>query len=145
MRACRAHAALATPYTGCVEAELPRSVRNGPLITVTCECGQRKELHYGERWNCEGCGRAFDTRKIPLEEYTAIRRTQLRYRMVPLLSGLFLLAGVTLFFAEGKVFGVLILVPFLFASWNMFVRPFFRSRYRRALGKNMPTWTIDAD
>ena len=128
-----------------MEAELPRSVRKGPLITVTCECGQRKELHYGERWRCEGCERSFDTSKIPLEEYTAIRRTQVRYRMVPLVSGLFLLAGVILFFAEGKVFGVMILVPFLLASWNMFVRPFFRSRYRRALGKNLPTWTIDAD
>ena len=65
--------------------------------------------------------------------------------MVPLISGLFLLAAVILFFAEGRAFGALIVVPFLLASWNMFVRPFFRSRYRRSLGKNVPTWTIDAD
>lgn len=136
---------LGAVYTGRVEADLPRSVRKGPLITVTCECGQRRELRYGERWECEGCGRSFDTGKIPLEEYAAIRRTQLRYRAVPLVSGLFLLAAVVLFFAAGKVFGAIIVVPFLFASWNMFVRPFFRSRYRRALGKNVPTWTIDAD
>jgi hypothetical protein len=127
------------------EAKLPRSVRKGPLITVTCECGNRREVRYGERWQCEECSRTFDTRKIPLEEYAAIRRTQLRFRMVPLVSGLLLLAAVVLFFAEGKVFGAIIVVPFLFASWNMFVRPFFRSRYRRKLTETTPTWTIDAD
>ena len=128
-----------------VEADLPRAARKGPLITVTCECGQQRALRYGERWQCEGCGRSFDTGKIPLGEYAAIRRTQVRYRLVPLVSGIILLAAVILFFAEGKVFGALIAVPFLFASWNMFVRPIFRSRYRRALGKSTPTWTIDAD
>jgi hypothetical protein len=128
-----------------VEGELPRSVRKGPLITLTCECGNKGELHYGERWECEDCGRTFDTRKIPLEEYAAIRRTQLRFRIVPLISGLILLAAVILFFAKGKVFGAIIIVPFLFAAWNMFVRPFFRSRYRRALTESAPTWEIDAD
>jgi len=111
--------------------ELPRTVRKGPLITLTCECGERRELHYGERWQCGGCGRTWDTNKIPIDEYAAIRRTQLRYRVVPLLSGLFLLAAVVLFLLEGKAFGALIVVPFLLASWNMFGRPFFRARYRR--------------
>jgi hypothetical protein len=126
-------------------ADLPRAVRKGPLITLTCECGQRREVRYGEHWQCEGCGRTFDTHKIPLEEYAAIRRTQLRYRMVPLISGLFLLAAVILFVAEGKAFGALIVVPFLLASWNMFVRPFFRTRYRRALTEKAPSWNVKAD
>jgi hypothetical protein len=129
-----------------VEAQrLPRSVRKGPLITVTCECGERKQLHYGERWRCDGCGRAFDTNKIPLDEYASIRRRQLRHRAVPLISGVFLLAGVILSVLEGRAYGALIAVPFLMASWNMFVRPFFRSRYRRTLARDTPTWTIDAD
>jgi hypothetical protein len=127
------------------EAELPRSVRKGPLITVTCECGQRRELRYGERWRCEGCGRRFDTSKIPLEEYAAIRRTQIRYRLVPLISGLFLLAAVIVFWIEGRAFSALIAVAFLVASWSLFGRPFFRHRYRRAMSKNVPTWTIDED
>jgi hypothetical protein len=126
-------------------ANLPRSVRKGPLITVTCECGQRRELRYGERWKCDGCGRRFDTGKIPLDEYAAIRRTQLRYRMFPLLSGLLLLIGVIIFFLTGRIYGALIMVPFLIASYGMFGRPFFRSRYRRALAKNVPTWNIEAD
>ena len=126
-------------------AKLPLAVRRGPPITVTCECGGKRELHYGERWQCEGCGRRYDTSRIPLDEYAAIRRRQLRHRMLPLVSGLFLLAGVLLSVFEGRAFGALIAVPFLLSSWNMFVRPFFRSRYRRSLAKDLPTWTIDAD
>jgi hypothetical protein len=127
------------------EAQLPRSVRKGPLITVTCECGEHRELRYGERWKCDGCGRRFDTGKIPVEEYAAIRRTQLRYRMIPLISGLVLLIGDIAFFLSGKTYGALIAIPFLLASWVMLGRPFFRSRYRRKLTQNMPSWNIKAD
>jgi hypothetical protein len=127
------------------EAKLPRAVRKGPLITVTCECGQTEQLRYGERWRCDGCGRKFDTSKIPLEEYAAIRRTQLRYRRVPLIAGLLLLVGFIVFFATGRVYGALVAVPFIIASWGVFGRPFFRAKYRRALAKNVPTWNIKAD
>jgi hypothetical protein len=127
------------------EAKLPRSVRNGPLITVTCECGQSRELRYDERWNCNGCGRRYDTGKIPVDEYAAIRRTQLRYRMFPLIAGLVLLAGDIVFFLSGRTYGALIAIPFLLASWVMFGRPFFRSRYRRKLSQNLPTWNLKAD
>jgi Flp pilus assembly protein TadB len=127
------------------QAELPRSVRKGPLITVTCECGQRRDLHYGERWQCESCGRRFDTNKIPLEEYAAIRRTQLRYRLVPLGAGLVLLAAMIAFFIAGSAVSAVVAVAFLVASWSMFGRPFFRSRYRRALSKNLPKWEIKSD
>jgi hypothetical protein len=127
------------------EAQLPRSVRKGPLITLTCDCGQRRELRYGEQWKCEGCGRRFDTNKIPLEEYAAIRRTQVRYRLFPVAAGLLLLAAMIVFLVEGRTFSAIIIVPFLLASWATFFRPFYRSRYRRALSKNTPTWKIKAD
>ena len=127
------------------EAKLSRAIRKGPRITVTCECGQRRELRYGERWQCEGCGRKFDTGKIPLEEYAAIRRTQVRYRMIPLVTGLLLLVGVIVFFLTGRAYGALVAVPFLIASWGVFGRPFYRSRYRRSLTKNLPTWEIKSD
>jgi hypothetical protein len=83
--------------------------------------------------------------KIPLEEYAAIRRTQLRYRMVPLAAGLLLLVGAIVFFLTGRAYGALIAVPFLLASWATFGRPFWRTRYRRALAKNLPTWEIESD
>jgi hypothetical protein len=127
------------------EAKLPRAVRKGPKITVTCECGQRRELRYGERWQCEGCGRRFDTGKIPLDEYAAIRRTQVRYRLFPLGAGLLLLAGSIVFFLTGRAYGALIAVPFLLASWAVFGRPFYRARYRRKLAQNLPTWEIKSD
>jgi hypothetical protein len=127
------------------EANLPRAVRKGPLITVSCECGERRDLRYGERWQCEGCGRKYDTGKIPLEEYAAIRRTQLRYRLVPLSTGLLLLAGVIVFFLTGREYGAIVAVPFLIASWGIFGRPLYRSRYRRAIAKNLPTWEIKSD
>jgi hypothetical protein len=127
------------------QAELPRSVRKGPPITVTCECGQKRDLQYGEQWRCEGCGRRYDTRKIPIDEYAAIRRTQLRYRVIPLAAGLVLLAAMIAFFVAGSAFSGLVAVAFLAASWVMFVRPFFRSRYRKSLGKNLPTWNLKAD
>jgi len=127
------------------EANLPRAVRKGPLITVTCECDEQRQLRYGERWRCEGCGRNFDTSKIPLEQYAAIRRVQVRYRMFPVVAGLLLLAGAVAFVLTGRAYGALIVVPFLLVSWGMFGRPFYRSRYRRALTKNLPTWEIESD
>ena len=127
------------------QAELPRSVRKGPPITVTCECGQRRDLKYGERWKCDGCGRRYDTSKIPLEEYAAIRRTQLRYRIIPLATGVLLLGAMIAFFVAGRAFSALVAVAFLLASWTMFGRPFFRSRYRKALSEHLPKWEIKAD
>ncbi len=121
------------------EEELPRSVRKGPLITVKCECGQRRELRYGEQWRCEGCGRRYDTRKIPIEEYAAIRRTQIRYRLFPLLSGILLLVcGDPVL---GRKAGHS-------ARWSrsrscsppgaVFGRPFYRSRYRQGVEQEHP-------
>src|SRR5262249_4418394 len=92
------------------QEQLPRSGRKGPLITGTCKCGGRKELRYGEQWKCEKCGRRYDTRKIPVEEYAAIRRTQVRYRLVPLISGLILLAAMIVFFIEGRAFAAVVAV-----------------------------------
>ena len=75
----------------------------------------------------------------------AIRRTQIRFRIFPLASCFLLLVGLVLFFAVGRAFSALVAVAFLLASWSMFGRPFYRSRYRRALSKNLPTWNIKAD
>ena len=127
------------------EQQLPRSVEKGPLITLSCECGARHELHYGERWECDGCGRRYDTRKIPLDEYKAIRRTQIRHRLIPLITGVLLLIAVLIFFIAGRAFAALIAIPFLLASWAMFGRPLYRSRYRKSLSRNLPEWDIKAD
>ncbi len=49
------------------------------------------------------------------------------------------------FFIAGSAFTALVLVAFVGASWVMFVRPFFRTRYRKSLGKNLPSWNLKAD
>jgi hypothetical protein len=58
-------------------ADLPRSVRRGPLITIDCACGERRQLHERDRRTCEKRGRTWNTRRIPLDEYIHLRRTQI--------------------------------------------------------------------
>lgn len=123
---------------------VPRSVRRGPPITVTCECGAKHHLRYGERWTCESCGRGWDTNKIPVEQYAAIRTTQLRFRRVPLAISVFALACVVACVVVGKAVGGLLVVAIIATTWSMFFRPLYRRRYRAALAQ-LPTWEIEPD
>jgi hypothetical protein len=123
---------------------LPRSIRRGPLITISCKCGESERLHYGERWTCEKCGRTWDTRKIPLEEYAELRRTQLRYRRVPILISTLSLVCIVAFIIAGKALGGLLLVAFGLTGWSMFVHPFHKRRYREKLAR-LPTWDIEPE
>src|SRR3954451_10448619 len=72
--------------------EAPGSIFGGPPIAVTCECGEKRDLRYGETWTCERCGRRWDTNQIPREDYDAIRRTQLRFRALPVAVGVIVVA-----------------------------------------------------
>jgi hypothetical protein len=126
------------------EADLPRSIRRGPRITIACECGERRYLQYGERWTCEKCGRVWNTLRIPLEEYAALRRTQLRYRRVPIVVSVLSLVCVIVFLLLGKAFGGLIVVAFAVTAWSMFGHPFHKRRYREQLAK-LPTWKIEPE
>jgi hypothetical protein len=123
---------------------LPRSVRRGPPITLTCECGETRYLRYGERWQCERCSRSWDTAKIPVDDYAAIRRTQLRFRRIPLVISTLALVCVVAFIIVGKALGGLLLVAVVATTWSMFFRPLHRRRYREALA-DLPTWQIEPD
>jgi hypothetical protein len=123
---------------------ISRSVRRGPAITLTCECGASRQLHYGERWTCETCGRSWDTAKIPLDQYAAIRATQLRYRRAPIAVSVLALAAVIACIVVGKALGALLVVAILASTWSMFFRPLHRRRYRQALA-DLPTWQIEPD
>ncbi|HZE03922.1 MAG TPA: hypothetical protein VE127_01790 [Solirubrobacteraceae bacterium] len=120
---------------------LPRSVRHGPRITLTCDCGERRYLRYGERWTCEECGKTWNTARIPVEQYAAIRATQLRFRRVPLAISAVALLCVVAFIIVGKALGGLIIVALLATTWSMFFRPIHRRRYRQALA-DLPSWKI---
>jgi Flp pilus assembly protein TadB len=126
------------------QTELPRSVRRGPPITVSCECGEKRDLKYGERWQCERCGRKYDTNRIPMQEYAAIREQQVRQRLVPILAAVVIAAVVVFFTLEGRALAGFVIVPFAVFVWNLFIRPARRKRQYRAI-ENLPRWKIKAD
>ena len=51
-----------------------RSEMRKPPITIKCECGETRDVAYGERWRCERCQRSWDTRQIPADEYDGLLR-----------------------------------------------------------------------
>jgi len=124
-------------------ATAQRAVR-GPKITVSCRCGEKAYLSYGEQWTCERCGRHWDTNQIPVEQYAAIRSTQLRYRRVPIAISVVALACIVAGVLVGKALGGLIIVAIIATTWSMFFRPIHSRKYRQALAQ-LPTWTLTPD
>jgi hypothetical protein len=125
-------------------AELPRAVRRGPPITVTCECGEKRDLRYGERWRCDGCGRNYDTNRIPVQEYASLRRDRVHDRILP--TAVFALLGclVLVFVLVGRPLAAVLVVPFVGFVWGTFVRPKRRRRQYKAIAER-PRWQIRAD
>jgi hypothetical protein len=121
--------------------EQPGSIMRGPPIAVTCRCGEKRDLRYGEDWTCEACGRRWDTAQIPADQYEAIRRTQQRFRVLPVLYGLGTLAAAAFFTLTGNTFSVFILLPVSTLTWFIFVRPTHRRRYRAAIA-DLPRWKL---
>src|SRR5918995_1731401 len=108
--------------------ETPGSVTKGPPITVTCECGERHELFYGERWTCPACGRSYDSRNIPEDEYAAIRSLQRRFRALPIALGLVVAALAITFTLTDNILGVFFLMPVAIVGWFVFIRPTHQRR-----------------
>ena len=125
-------------------SETPGTITKGPPITVTCDCGARKELFYGERWTCPDCGRSYDTSHIPADEYQAIRKLQMRFRAVPIALGLSVAVLAILFTLTGNILGVFFIMPMAIISWFVFIRPTHRKRYRAAIAQ-LPRWDLRAD
>lgn len=123
------------------EADLPRSIRRGPPITIKCECGERRELHYGERWTCEKCGRSWSTLHIPVAEYDQLRRTELRYRCIPVAVAAVVLALLIVLVVAGHAFEGIVLAALAAMAWTVYGRPRWNRRYLQA-SQNPPSWTI---
>jgi hypothetical protein len=121
--------------------EAPGAVFGGPPISVTCECGEKHDARYGEVWTCERCGRRWDTNQIPRDDYEAIRRTQLRFRALPVALGLLVAAVAVFFTLTGNVFSVFFLLPVSLGVWFVFLRPVHRRRFRRAIA-DLPQWQL---
>jgi hypothetical protein len=123
-----------------VESERVRK----PPITITCDCGAAGGAAYGERWQCGECGRNWDTKQIPEEEYAALLRSVQRYRLLavgpPLGAAAVLLP---LAAVVGIQFAVLLFA--LVTAWALFVVPQLRRRRARRILKSTPRWNLRPD
>lgn len=120
--------------------ERPRTALKGPPIAVACECGERRDLAYGQIWSCS-CGRRWNTAQIDAGEYARIRRVQLRFRALPVALGLVTSLLALFFLLTGNTFSLFILLPFSLVVWSALVRPAHRRRYAAALGE-LPQWEL---
>lgn len=121
--------------------ERPGAVLRGPPVTVTCSCGRKTKLPFGSSWTCENCGRSWDTSRIPRDEYEAIRRLQLRFRVLPVLLGLLVVALAVFFTLTGNARAIFLLLPIALLGWFGFLRAPHRRRYREAIARRQK-WTL---
>jgi hypothetical protein len=112
----------------------------GPPITVSCECGRSRLVAYGDDWECEGCGRRYDTRRIPQADYEGLLRRLRRYR-IEILGLAFLVLAVfvpLIVFVNQKFVFVAAVAAF---AWMFLYMPFWRRRVRRT-AREAPAWNL---
>jgi hypothetical protein len=111
-----------------------------PPITISCDCGERREVAYGEAWTCASCGRVWDTNQIPAAEYEGLLRRMRRVRLEA-----FVLAGVLAAVMVPLIVFVnptlIFAVPALAAVWLFLYLPFWRRRTRRTAASS-PGWEL---
>jgi hypothetical protein len=111
-----------------------------PPITIRCECGEQRDVAYGDRWQCEQCGRAWNTRQIPAEEYQSLLRRVRRHKLEALAT-MAIGAGVlipVIAFVDARA---IVFVPLLMAGWLFVFLPFWRRRYH-ATARDTPRWEL---
>ncbi len=111
-----------------------------PPITISCECGEKRDVAYGDRWQCETCGRSWNTAQIPAEEYEGLLRSVRRHQLEAV--GMTAVAAAVLI-PLIAVFGsrfILLVVPAMF-FWLFVVLPFWRRRYHRT-ARGAPRWQL---
>ena len=111
-----------------------------PPITIKCECGEKRDVAYGERWQCETCGRSWNTLQIPAEEYESLLRNVRRHKLEALASAV--VGGAVLIPLVAFVSARFIaLVPLAMAAWLFVFLPAWRRRYRRTAAA-APRWNL---
>ena len=122
--------------------ERPGAVFGGPPITVTCECGEKRELQVRRGLDLRELRHGAGTR-------TRSRRSSTGRSATPssgsacfrCSTGSAVLALAMFFTLTGNIFSVFILLPLAVMLWFYFVRPFHRRRYRRAVAE-LPKWEL---
>jgi hypothetical protein len=111
-----------------------------PPITINCECGETESVPYGERWECERCGRRWNTQQIPAEEYEGLLRRMRRLRLHVLgfaLAVAAVLVPLIVFVSASFIF----LAPMAAFLWIFLYLPFWRRSVRRAAA-SAPRWEL---
>ena len=114
-----------------------------PPITITCECGERKNVAYGDRWTCDRCGRSWNTQQIPAEEYDGLLRRLRRHKIEALAASAVVAALlIALMVAGGGRY--FLLIPMVMSVWLFVFLPFWRRRYRRT-AYDTPRWQLEPE
>jgi hypothetical protein len=112
----------------------------GPPITVTCHCGEVRHVPYGETWQCERCGRRWNTTQIPADVYWGIMREMRNSRLV-LIGAVLALAAIFGLLAVFVSESLFLLFPVILAGWFIFFMPLWRRRLRRRT-RALPSWEL---
>jgi hypothetical protein len=115
----------------------------GPPITVSCHCGEVRHVPYGETWQCETCGRRWNTAQIPSDVYWGIMREMRTSRLV-LIGGALALGAIFALLAILVSEGLFLLLPVILAGWFIVVMPLWRRRLRRRT-RALPTWRLEPE
>ena len=100
---------------------------------MTCECGEVRVLPYSVRWECEQCGRTWNTGQIPEADYRELARAMRRYEVESIALPLVLAAifAPLIVFVDARLGITGLLVFFV---WAFLLRPRRRrSRVARVL------------
>ena len=120
----------------------PDTMRRPP-ITIKCECGELRQVAYGDRWDCERCGRRWNTGQIAAEEYEAILREMRRFRLSAIGAGI-VIAVVFTIVALVVSQSLFLLLPVVLAGWYVWYMPLWRRKVRRR-ARSLPTWNLTPD
>jgi hypothetical protein len=116
----------------------------GPPITITCDCGSRTGVAYGERWTCPECGKTWNTAQIPREQYDALLSDIRRYRLLvfgPTL-GLALILIPLAVLVDVRFAYLLFVLELAFA---LMVVPPLRRRASMHVLENAPSWRLSPE
>jgi hypothetical protein len=112
----------------------------GPPVTVACDCGEMQHVPYGETWQCDSCGRRWDTSQIPADEYWGLLRDMRRLRLsvIGVALGLAVVFGLLGIFVSEALF---LLLPVVLAIWFILFMPWWRRMVRRR-ARSSPKWNL---
>lgn len=111
-----------------------------PPITIACDCGEMRHVAYGEMWECETCGRRWNTSQIPAAEYHGLIRDMRRMRLVPIgvAAATTVVFGLLAIFVAESLF---VLLPIVLGIWFLWYMPWWRRKIRRR-ARSAPKWNL---